>query len=210
MKQAVLFDLDGTMWDATSQLVPAWNTVLAHHPETSRRLTLEDVRACMGKTVAQIAQMMLPDVSQEEGEAIVRECCIYELAPLLQFGGTLYPHLEETLMKLHADCFLGIVSNCEDGYVQTFLEHHELDYLFDDFEIAGRTKKSKGENIRLLMERNGIDRAIYVGDTQSDFDAAQLAKIPFVHAAYGFGSIDGAAPAIHDLSELLPLVPTLL
>lgn len=41
--------------------------------------------------------------------------------------------------------------------------------------------------MRLLMERNGIAEAAYVGDTQGDLEAARLAGIPFVWAAYGFG-----------------------
>lgn len=39
------------------------------------------------------------------------------------------------------------------------------------------------------MDRGRIESAIYVGDTQGDWDAAKTAGVPFVHAAYGFGRI---------------------
>ena len=60
------------------------------------------------------------------------------------------------------------------------------------------------------MERNGNDRAFYLGDTQGDLNAADQAGIPFVHAAYGFGRVDRAVPAIQELSQLPALARKLL
>ena len=51
------------------------------------------------------------------------------------------------------------------------------------------------------MERNRINRAVYVGDTQMDAAAAD-AGIPFIHAAYGFGAVPEAQWIIGDFSEL--------
>ncbi len=39
------------------------------------------------------------------------------------------------------------------------------------------------------MEKHGCASAAYVGDTDGDCKASFKAAIPFVHAAYGFGSI---------------------
>ena len=57
-----------------------------------------------------------------------------------------------------------------------------------------------------MLERNGIDRAVYVGDTQGDYDAAMEAGIPFIHAAYGFGHVPAGTPAIRDIRELPELL----
>lgn len=48
----------------------------------------------------------------------------------------------------------------------------------------------KGENIRLIMEQNGITDALYVGDTQGDCDSAYYAGARFAYASYGFGRAD--------------------
>ena len=72
---------------------------------------------------------------------------------------------------------------------------------FADHECSD-TGLTKGENIRLVMERSGIGRAFYLGDTQGDLNAADQAGVPFVHAAYGFGKVDRAVPSIRDLAEL--------
>ena len=61
---------------------------------------------------------------------------------------------------------------------------------------------SKAENIRLLLSRNAIDAAIYVGDTEKDKAAADGAGIPFVHAAYGFGRVPDADWKISTLADL--------
>ena len=68
--------------------------------------------------------------------------------------------------------------------------------------MSGRTGRGKGENIRLLMDRNGIEAAAYVGDTQGDERSAREAGIPFIHAAYGFGTAQAPDAVIRDIAEL--------
>jgi len=97
---------------------------------------------------------------------------------------------------------LYIVSNCQDGYIQAFLNYHKMWDYFEDFECSGKTSRFKGENIKLIIDRNNLDKAIYVGDTQGDLNAANLALIPFVYASYGFGVIDRDAISIRDFSGI--------
>ena len=40
---------------------------------------------------------------------------------------------------------------------------------FEDFECAGNTGKPKGENNKLVIERNNLKSPVYVGDTQGGF-----------------------------------------
>ena len=177
MQTAIIFDLDGTLWDATEQMLPAWNRVLKRY--TSRQpMTLEEVRSYMGKTVEEIAAAALPTVPEEQRVAIFNQCCIEELPWLTEHPGTIYPQVPQVLRQLAQNHPLYIVSNCQDGYIQTFLQVSGLGDCFVDFTCSGMTGLGKGSNIRLLMEKHQITRAVYVGDTQGDYNACQKAQVP--------------------------------
>ena len=63
----------------------------------------------------------------------------------------------------------------------------------------------KSENIKLIIERNNLKNAIYVGDTELDMEAAFAAGIPFVFAEYGFGNANNAKNKISCFSYMLKL-----
>ena len=69
MKAAVLFDLDGTLWDSTAAVVPAWNRVLGKWGKT---VTRADMASIMGLTDREIARRFLPE-TPEIGRASCRE-----------------------------------------------------------------------------------------------------------------------------------------
>ena len=45
MKKALIFDLDGTLWDSSVQVAEAWNEVLSEYSPSSPLLTRDDVLA---------------------------------------------------------------------------------------------------------------------------------------------------------------------
>lgn len=204
-RNAIIFDLDGTMWNATSAILPVWNEILQKYSDEtdSKRINKEEMDSYMGKTLEQIALLSLPNLKISRSIEILGECCKTECKFLEQNGAIIYPKLIETLKKLKEKYTLLIVSNCQDGYIQSFLTHYKLWDIFEDIEFAGRTGKTKGENIKLIMERTDIEKALYVGDTQSDFDAAKFAEIDFVFAEYGFGNAEDYKYSIKEFSDLL-------
>lgn len=207
MKNAIIFDMDGTMWDTTAAILPVWNEVLRKYPkETSKQISKTEMDGYMGKTLEQIAQLSLPELDINRSVEILSECCKTECKYLEEQGAIIYPKLIETLKELKDEYTLLIVSNCQDGYIQSFLTYYKLWDVFSDIEFAGRTRKTKGENICLIIERNGIDKAVYVGDTQSDFDAAKFAGVDFIFAEYGFGSAENYKYSIKEFSDLTSVV----
>ncbi len=198
-RKAVIFDLDGTLWDSSLQIVKAWNPVLREH---GAEITVEQMCGFMGKTLPVIGSLIFPEKTENEYMKIMAECSSVEHPYVRQHGGVLYPHLEEVLKELSSDFFLAIVSNCQDGYVQAFLDHYEFRKYFDDIEMAGRTGLSKGENISLVIQRNQIEKAVYVGDTAGDQEAAELAGVPFIYAAHGFGDVSSPVYMIDQISGL--------
>ena len=209
MKKAVLFDLDGTLWDSAPGVCRAWNAVKEKHGMAAD-LTVDIIHSLMGKQMDVIAGILFPQYPKEEQLALIDECGAAEHEILAVTGGTLFPRLEETLAQLSEKYTLGIISNCQCGYIETFFAAHGLQKYFSDYECFGTNGFPKGENIALVVKRGGFERAIYVGDTQGDFESAVHAGLPFVHAAYGFGTADEARYRINAVSELPAVADMLL
>lgn len=185
---SIIFDLDGTLWDSRETIVTAWNNVL-QQKQINKEITKDDLRKTMGLPFDEVANKLLPDLGKEERENILNTCSELENGYLSKQGGHLYEEVENVLNRLAQRYKLFIVSNCQDGYIEAFYEYHGLEKYFSDYENPGRTGLSKGENIKLIIERNQLTNPVYVGDTKGDQQASKHAGIPFVYARYGFGEV---------------------
>ncbi len=190
--KAVIFDMDGTLWDSAKSVAAAWNEVLSEFPQLGITLTEKNIKSVMGLPMDEIADKLFASGSAAINKEIMDRCCEYENEYLRMHGGILYDGLEATLAVLAEKYRLFIVSNCQSGYIEAFLDYYGLAEYFEDFTCWGDNNVSKGENIRLLCGKNGIDpsEALYVGDTQGDCISAYAAGTRFAYAAYGFGSAD--------------------
>ena len=205
--EALLFDLDGTLWNATDNIIDAWVQALSGFDELKGfTLTPEALHGVLGKPMDEIADILFPSLDDEVKTRVLKRCCEVENDYLNEHGGMLYPKLAETLDKLSKKMKLFIVSNGQAGYIQTFLNSHNMWKYFTDIQNWGDNKVPKGENIKLVMERNNIKKAAYVGDTQGDADAAKLAGIDFIFARYGFGDVKEYDYVIDEISEVLDLI----
>jgi len=208
MKRGIIFDMDGTLWDAGVSIAEAWNIVIKRRGLQMERMTADHIHSIMGKTIDGIADTLFGAYSKEERMDIARECLEYENVYLADHGGELYEQLEEVLSVLSAEYPLYIVSNCEKGYIEGFLACYGFGKYFEDFESHGNTCLPKGKNIKLVAERNGLTDVVYVGDIQSDYNASKEAGVGFIHAAYGFGTIDEEVSRVSCIAEVPKAVKT--
>ena len=206
MKQGIIFDMDGTLWDSAKGVAKSWTMVVEKEYTKERVITEADIQGVMGKTMDIIAEILFPELEGEKRSQLLQHCCEEENAYLREHGGVLYEGLEDTLKELQKNYHLYIVSNCQKGYIEAFLDYYQLWDYFEDIECYGNTGLKKGGNIKLVVDRNELTKAVYVGDIQGDYDASCEAGIEFVHAAYGFGTINALVPAIHALPELPQIV----
>lgn len=203
MFDGLLFDLDGTLWDSVDAICLSWNRALERlAPRYAGRITRPRLIGCMGMLLPDIVRKLLPEADLKQLAPAMEAMLEEENAYVAAHGGILYPQVPETLEILARDCPLFIVSNCQDGYIEAFFQAHGLGKFFKDFENPGRTGRPKGDNIALVVQRNGLKHPLYIGDTQGDCNAAAQAGVPFLHAAYGFGHIDHEVPHVDAFEEI--------
>ncbi len=202
MKRGIIFDMDGTLWDSAESVAKSWDTVVQREANGLRRITTLDIQQVMGHTMTEIAAMLFPMLSAKEAAGLMDQCCKEENDYLRAYGGVLYPNLENTLQILSEQYPLYIVSNCQKGYIEAFLDYYKFGKYFLDTECFGNNQMNKAYNIDLIVRRNYLEHAVYVGDIQGDYDSSMRAGVEFIHASYGFGSINRSVPFIKEFSEL--------
>lgn len=224
--KALIFDVDGTLWDSTDSVARGWKRAFLQMAELCEKekmsknfaseleKSLRDAAAGLsgarlklefGKPMQAIFESLLPDITQllhaESGAALsLREnffrtleekCYAMQDAELAAHSGRLYPGVRETLPLLAESLPLYIVSNCQKGYIERFLSCTGLGTCFRAWLCYGDTGCEKDVTLRKLLLQEQIEpkRAVYVGDTEGDAAACRKAGLPFIWAAYGFGSV---------------------
>lgn len=201
----LIFDLDGTLWDAVKTCTIAWNEVLAEYGYT-QRLTEDNARSFSGIKLEIMFPQYFPYVPKSQYE-IFFECYKNKERYLMKtLGGKLYPDVLETLKLLNNKTKLFIVSNCVDGYIENFINSNNFQNIFIDYESAGKTGLEKKDNLKLIIERNQIKNPIYIGDTIGDYEAANYNSIPFIYATYGFGYVPNFTYKIDTFTDIIKIL----
>lgn len=208
MKTGLIFDMDGTLWDSSENVAASWDEMVKKLGYDID-ITKQDIMGVMGLTMDKIADMLFGMLSKTERMELLDKCGEYENQYLRQHGGVLYPDLEKTFIRLREKYPLYIVSNCQSGYIEAFLDYYSFGKYFDDIECYGNNLKGKGDNIALIAKRNSLDKAYYIGDIQGDYDSTIQAGYNFIHAAYGFGKIKQSVPELMRFSDLPELLESL-
>ena len=203
---SIIFDIDGTLLDSREQVRQAWSSLveeLSGHPWV---ISEEDFTALFGQPMDAIAKILFPEETDEEERMRKANLCYdAENRWLLDHPGKLFSGVRETLETLSKEYPLYIVSNCQKGYIEATLISTGLGQFFSGQLCFGDTGTPKGITIRRLMETHNLHAPVYVGDTQGDAEACQVAGIPFVYAEYGFGRAEKADYVIEEFSQLTQL-----
>ena len=205
---SIIFDLDGTLWDSTETVAQAWRAALKQAPYMSNEIMdRERVRSITGMTYDKIFEKLFPYLDAAQRAEVQRFCSISELDILHKQGGELYPNLTETLNYLGENYKLYIVSNCQNGYIELFLELNHLHHHFEAHQCYGTKGNPKADNIKDIVNDHQLKAPVYVGDTMGDYNAAREAGVPFIFASYGFGEVESGQVATVDsfaqLKEIL-------
>jgi len=186
---ALIFDLDGTLWDAVATYALAWNMFFEKHKLT-QRTSKEALDALMGLEEAVFLEKVLPHFSKSDRIRCYKEVIQLQYELIDSIGGAIYEGVLEALPLLHKKYKLFIVSNCPELTIVHFMKFAGIEHLILDSKSHGQNYKPKHENISSLVSTHHLKAPLYIGDTQSDMVQSEKAGVPFVFMAYGFGQCD--------------------
>lgn len=204
--ESLIFDIDGTLWDSRALVAQGYNIQLKKEGLEHLAVDAETLKALFGKVMTDIADQIFASIPTPERYALMERCMATENRYLQENECRIgYPGVRETLAELSARHRLFIVSNSQQGYPELCMEKLGLTPYITGHLCFGDTGTSKGKTIRTLMAQYQIQSCAYIGDTQGDYEATLEAGIPFIWAAYGFGTPAGYVAKIDSIAQLLEL-----
>ncbi len=207
--ETVLFDVDGTLTDSNDAHAHAWVEALG---EAGYTVPFERIRPLIGSG----SDRLLPGLDvgltteDEPGVSIVkrrREIFLEKYLPAIRS----FPGSRELLQRLRTDAYRCIVaSSASERELQPLLEIAQVDGLFDHAMKPEEVEASKPApdivEAALAWSKTAPERAVMVGDSRYDVEAATRANVRFVGLRCGGGSADdlaGAAAIFDDPAALL-------
>ena len=201
---SILFDMDGTLWDAVDSYCAVWNDAIDRCCPEVPHVEYSELAAMMGKPLEVIYARFIGD--RYPLDKFMTELLASEKVLMPKLGGALYPHVAATIEKLSKKHRLFMVSNCTPEGLPNFLAFTGLKPYFTDSVSYGQTGHEKDVNIAMLVDKYSLESPLYVGDTEGDCVSSHKAGVPFAWATYGFGrGVENQDYTLNSIADLLEI-----
>ncbi len=188
-KMVISFDVDGTLTIQGEALKQAaWDVFVRGKPTNVQEGLFKARRKYSdgGGSRYDIIRDMLSGtgISGDELERQIEDCvAVYQGAVMSLIRDDFRPEVRTALTSLHGRYKLYINSATEEEGLRKCLSEVNLSIFFED--ILGYPKdgsRKKVDNLRLILQRQGIGSRdlVHVGDSTSDYDAAQAVGCLFI------------------------------
>jgi phosphoglycolate phosphatase len=202
----LIFDLDGTLFQAHKVTVPA--TQRSFEEQGLPAPPADEICSFFGQPVSAFNAWIRTLAPPGNAEELINSVARLELE--LVETGELYPQVRQVLTTLRATVSLmAICTNGHQGYVQRVLTAHDLGGFFDAVRYRQTENENKTLMARELLARLSARPAIIIGDRSDDVQAAHQNGIQAIAATYGYGAphelqpADAAAASPADLPALV-------
>lgn len=217
---AIIFDLDGTLVDTAPDLAAALNAVLI--AEGQEPVSPSDLRHLVGHGVRAMFEHALlrtsADVSSERMANLTEQFLAHYRINIAKSSKP-FPGVPETLDRLaKTGAGLGVCTNKAHELTELLLNELSLSRHFPAVFGGGRTPYSKPDPRHVLAVMNALNgnsrRAVFVGDSVIDVQAARAAEIPVIAMSYGYTPVParelGADAVLDDFAELPDTISRLI
>jgi phosphoglycolate phosphatase len=198
---SLIFDMDGTLWDAVDTYAESWNLIFKKH-DIKRDIKRDDLLHVIGLDGKRLAKVMLPEFDDDRGMEIYYEVNQVRREILPTSGGVMYKGVTEGIKQLSTKYKVFVLSNCAVGIIPLFLKWAKITEYVTDVMAYGTNQQPKNYNMHLLMDKHGLQSPVYIGDTNGDAEQTRLAGLPFTFVSYGFGNTDDYDQKFDDFESL--------
>ncbi|MBN2510383.1 MAG: HAD family hydrolase [Spirochaetales bacterium] len=197
---SVIFDIDGTLWNASPASAEGWSRGLASLG-LDMEVSAADIESVAGKPYADCVETLFPGLASKH-EQVIQALEEFEMRAVKERGGKFFPGVLEGIPLLAKKYKVFLVSNCQEWYMNLFLEKSGLEPVLSGYDCHGMSGMPKGETILRLRRTQSLEFPVYVGDTAGDEKASRYAGADYVHMAYGFGEAENPLRAFDEFDEL--------
>ena len=184
MKPCIIFDLDGTLLDSLQDLCNAVNHTLAQFGYPLR--TLEEVRTFVGTGAKNLIRKALPGKENDPPlEQVLADYQVYYNAHS-QVKTRPYDGILEALTEIRKEFPIAVVSNKPDIATKPLCREYFGEDIFAMGESAVCPRKPAPDMLHQAMKAIGVERCVYVGDSEVDVLTAKNAEVPCVCVLWGF------------------------
>ena len=181
---ALIFDIDGTLWNACAASAKGWNNALVKLG-IEQTVTAKQIESVAGLPFEDCIETLLPGLLNAHPHllAALNEG---ELEVVKNEGGIFYEGAIEGIKLLSESYQIFLVSNCQDWYLKLFLELSGLEPLLAGYDCNGLSGLPKHNMLTNMISKYDLKNPVYIGDTASDEAACKQANLDFIHVCYGF------------------------
>jgi phosphoglycolate phosphatase len=198
---AIIFDIDGTLWDACPTSAKGWNKGLDKFG-IKNKITSSQVRSVAGRPQEECMEILLPGLKETYLNLfeVLDEC---EKEAIESDGGIFYDGAVEGIKELAKSYKIFVVSNCTEWYLYSFFEFSGLKPILSGFNCNGLSNLPKWEMLIKIKNDFSLKNPVYVGDTASDEESARLSGMDFIHVSHGFGKPKGKTKTFDSFKKLV-------
>src|SRR5665213_3007144 len=113
---SLIFDMDGTLWDAVDTYAESWNIVFNEFG-IDKLITRDELAQMVGWEGKKVIDALMPGFEEEKQQAIFSAVMENRRSILPVSGGVLYDGVKEGLKQLAEKYPLFILSNCAKGII---------------------------------------------------------------------------------------------
>lgn len=189
----VVFDLDGTLADSLRDLVPAINrTLLPHDISPVTALEIGHLTARGGlKAMIEFAFVRDQQTLSQARLEDVFEACVQDYHLNIAVNTDLYPGVRACLKKFKEEGWLlGVCTNKPVTLANELLRALTIDQFFNVVTGGDSFSFKKPDPLHLLktieLAEGASNKAIMVGDTETDILTARRAGVPSIGVSFGY------------------------